>query len=107
MRPISQLLILLVAAFAPRALAAPQGHYPSSGGQGTSVGKAVYFITNNQQNAIVALRIGKDGTLSNGSVTATGGAGSNSINGATNQPAGPDALASQSALTVAGNVSYN
>ncbi|GJD05190.1 3-carboxymuconate cyclase [Colletotrichum higginsianum] len=33
----------------------------------------------------------------------TGGMGSNFIDGITNKPAAPDALASQSALTVAGN----
>ncbi|KAF2462826.1 uncharacterized protein BDR25DRAFT_386055 [Lindgomyces ingoldianus] len=63
---------------------------------------AVYFITNNAQNAVVALPINSDGTLGDASVTATGGAGSNSIDGATKQPAVPDALVGQSALTVSG-----
>jgi hypothetical protein len=68
-------------------------------------GKAIYFLTNNQQNAVVALPIGADGTLSNGTVTGTNGAGSNSIDGATNSSAGPDALVGQAALTVTGQVS--
>ncbi|OBT75017.1 hypothetical protein VF21_06325 [Pseudogymnoascus sp. 05NY08] len=64
--------------------------------------KAIYFLTNNAQNAVVALPVGCDGTLSHGSVTGTGGKGSNSIDKNTNLPAGPDALSSQSALTVSG-----
>jgi hypothetical protein len=68
-------------------------------------GKALYFLTNNKQNAVVALPIGMDGTLSEGTVTATGGMGSNSIDGATNETTGPDALVGQAALTIAGQVS--
>lgn len=70
-----------------------------------TVGKAVYFITNGAENSVVALPIGKDGTLSKGTVTMTGGAGSISIDGATKQPALTDALVGQSSLAVAGNVS--
>jgi hypothetical protein len=68
-----------------------------------TVGKAVYFITNAEQNAVVALPIGKDGTLSKGSTTMTGGAGSISIDGANKMPAASDALIGQSALTVVGD----
>ncbi|KAH7070058.1 hypothetical protein FB567DRAFT_539749 [Paraphoma chrysanthemicola] len=68
-----------------------------------AVGKAVYFLTNDKENAVVALPIGADGTLSNGTVTNTGGAGSIAIDGATMQPGVPDALVGQSSLTVAGN----
>ncbi|KAI1610839.1 hypothetical protein EDD36DRAFT_304840 [Exophiala viscosa] len=64
--------------------------------------KAVYLITNDQQNAVAALPIAADGTLSAGTITLTGGAGSNAIDGATEQPATPDALIGQSALTIAG-----
>ncbi|KAF2690690.1 hypothetical protein K458DRAFT_426147 [Lentithecium fluviatile CBS 122367] len=71
-----------------------------------TVGKAVYFLTNDAENAVVALPIGKDGTLSAGTVTKTGGAGANSIDGATKQPAVPDALVGQSALTVVGNALF-
>lgn len=67
-------------------------------------GKALYLITNDQINKVVALRIGSDGSLSQGTSTATGGSGSNSIDGSTQQPAAPDALVSQGSLTVAGNV---
>jgi hypothetical protein len=66
---------------------------------------AIYFLTNDESNAVVAVPIGNDGRLSGGSVTATGGAGSNSIDGATNDPAVPDPLIGQAALAVAGQVS--
>jgi hypothetical protein len=70
-----------------------------------TAGKAVYFITNEEQNAVVALPIGKDGKLSKGSITMTGGAGSIAIDGANGMPAVSDALIGQSSLTVVGNVS--
>jgi hypothetical protein len=66
--------------------------------------KAIYFLTNNAQNAVVTLPIECDGTLSHGSVTATGGKGANSIDMNTNLPAAPDALNSQSSLTISGQV---
>jgi hypothetical protein len=68
-----------------------------------ATGKAIYFITNNDVNAVVALPIANDGTLSQGTVTETGGAGSVAVN-ADGQPATPDALVSQSALTVVDKV---
>jgi hypothetical protein len=75
-------------------------------GAGNSVAaKGIYFLTNDAQNAVIALPIAADGTLSDGTVTATGGAGSNSIDGSTNLAAAPDALVSQSSLTIAGQVS--
>lgn len=68
-------------------------------------GRAAYFITNDQANAIVALPIGSDGQLSEGTITSTRGSGMSSVNGMTNQPAAPDGLVSQSAVALAGNVS--
>ncbi|KAM7192208.1 hypothetical protein V8F33_008482 [Rhypophila sp. PSN 637] len=65
-------------------------------------GKALYLITNDEANGVVSLRIAADGQLSPGSVTPTNGAGSVALN-SDNQPATPDALVSQSALTVVGN----
>jgi hypothetical protein len=68
----------------------------------TTNAKAIYFMTNAANNSIVALNVAADGTLSDGSITATGGAGMNGIeNGA---PAAPDALFSQGAVKVAGSV---
>ncbi|KAH6620271.1 hypothetical protein C7974DRAFT_399339 [Boeremia exigua] len=66
-------------------------------------GRAVYFMTNDAENAVVALPIGRDGLLSRGTVTKTDGAGSNFINSATGLRAAPDALSAQSSLVVAGD----
>ncbi|KAL8707611.1 MAG: hypothetical protein Q9220_007398 [cf. Caloplaca sp. 1 TL-2023] len=67
--------------------------------------RAIYFITNDAAgNSIVAMKVCADGTLTDGSITPTGGIGASGIDGATNQPAGPDALFSQSALKVEGNI---
>ncbi|KAF2814588.1 uncharacterized protein BDZ99DRAFT_506055 [Mytilinidion resinicola] len=63
--------------------------------------KAIYFLSNEASNAVVALKINHDGTLSPGSTTLTGGAGGSGTNG--NMTAGPDALFSQGSLTVSGN----
>jgi hypothetical protein len=57
--------------------------------------QAVYFMTNAAQNSIVALKVAADGTLSDGSITPTGGAGMNGIDSATGGPAAPDALFSR------------
>ncbi|OCK81105.1 hypothetical protein K432DRAFT_425207 [Lepidopterella palustris CBS 459.81] len=64
---------------------------------------AVYFISNDVQNAIVSLKINEDGTLCDGSFTPTGGAGMSGYFGAPNVTAGPDSLFSQSPLTVVRN----
>ena len=97
------LFLPAIASLAPEAAAHPRACKAQDATAATA-GKAVYFLTNSKSNSVVALRIGQDGTLSPGSLAATGGAGSNSIDGSTGQPAVPDALVSQSALTVAGNV---
>ncbi|RBA20821.1 hypothetical protein FPRO05_08268 [Fusarium proliferatum] len=65
-------------------------------------GKAIYVLTNEKANGVLAIPIGQDGTLSKGKVTMTGGAGSVAVD-AEGKPATPDALISQSALTIAGN----
>jgi hypothetical protein len=66
--------------------------------------KAIYFMTNTANNSIVALKVATDGTVSDGSVTATGGAGMSGVD-ASGAPAAPDALFSQGSVKVAGNVS--
>ncbi|CAI4214035.1 unnamed protein product [Parascedosporium putredinis] len=63
--------------------------------------KAIYFLTNEDVNGVVALPVKRDGSLASGIVTETGGAGATSLD-ANNQPAVPDPLVGQSALTVAG-----
>ena len=66
--------------------------------------RAIYFISNDASNNIVALSVQGDGTLAAGTLTPTGGAGGNEVDGMTKQPATPDALGSQGAIRVAGNV---
>lgn len=77
---------------------------PVDCGPTAATGKALYLITNEDQNAIVSLPINSDGSLGQGILTSTGGAGSVAVNAA-GDPATPDALLSQSSLKVAGNVS--
>jgi hypothetical protein len=86
------------------------GHARGNGtGSGAGTGaastnaKAVYFMTNTANNSIVALKVAADGTLSDGSITATGGEGMNGVD-STGAPAAPDALFSQGAVKVAGSV---
>ncbi|KAF3006081.1 hypothetical protein E8E13_011060 [Curvularia kusanoi] len=91
-------VILSVAALSCVANAAPYCQYQPS----VTVGKAIYFLTNGDTNGIVALPIGSDGMLSQGTITKTGGAGSVSLESATKKPALQDALNSQSSLTIVG-----
>ena len=74
------------------------------GGPPTKPAKAVYFITNDKVNAVVALRVNGDGTLSDGTIAATGGTGESAIKKSTNMTAGPDALFSQGAVALSGTV---
>lgn len=67
-------------------------------------GKAIYTITNDQANSVIAIPISSNGMLAKGATFSTGGFGSNFLDGTSDEPAAPDALASQSALTIAGNV---
>ena len=99
-------LHLLVLASAPSYVLAR----PSSCGappKNSTNGKAIYFLTNDKSNAVVALPIGQDGLLqAPGSKTATGGSGGNGVTAPDNKPAAPDALFSQGSLTIAGNVRF-
>ena len=65
--------------------------------------KAIYFMTNAANNSIVALKVNEDGTLSSGSMTATGGSGMSGVD-STGAPAAPDSLFSQGSVKVSGNV---
>ena len=113
-----QIQILALAAFASVGQAAP--HQKECGGSshswndkncmqpqkgyGAATGRAIYLLTNDAENAVVAVPIEADGKLTKGTLTKTGGAGSNIIDAATGMKAGPDALDSQSALTIVGEV---
>lgn len=68
-----------------------------------TTGKVVYFLSNDADNSIIALPIQPDGTLKAGKKTSVNGVGSNTLN-AMKQPAAPDALVSQSSITISGNV---
>ncbi|CAI6092849.1 hypothetical protein V2G26_012151 [Clonostachys chloroleuca] len=63
---------------------------------------AIYLTTNEQQNSVVALPIGRNGLLGNGTSIPTGGRGASGLLASNNQPSAPDSLFSQSALTVSG-----
>lgn len=70
-------------------------------------GKAIYFMTNADDNSIVALPILEDGKIVDGSITATGGKGGVQVDPKTGLPTLPDGTASQGAVRVAGDVSCN
>lgn len=94
-------LLLLLASLATSVISLPAG---SACPNGPAKG-ALYLISNTKSNAVVSLRINNDGTVANGRTTSTGGAGSNAVEGAEMKAAAPDALVSQSALTVTKDVS--
>ncbi|CUM68081.1 uncharacterized protein PRCAT00005796001 [Priceomyces carsonii] len=73
---------------------------------GLKAGRAIYFQTNEHTNSIVALKILENGTLVEGTITATGGLGASSISSATNITASPDGLSSQGSVTVAGTTLF-
>jgi hypothetical protein len=66
--------------------------------------QAIYLLTNNSPNKIVALKVNKDGTLSKGTFTPTGGYGGSYI-GSDGAIVPTDALASQDSIVREGNVS--
>ncbi|OAA65787.1 WD40/YVTN repeat-like-containing domain protein [Niveomyces insectorum RCEF 264] len=100
----SQFLLTSSVFMALTQVATPFPH-SSNSDKGCQNGRAIYMISNNADNAVVAVPIASDGTLlvDRGTTTATGGVGETGITKATNQSAGPDGLFSQSSLTIAGN----
>ncbi|KAI0443997.1 hypothetical protein F4803DRAFT_283302 [Xylaria telfairii] len=80
-----------------QAQARPQCRSPANG-------KAIYMISNEDKNAVLALPIGRHGLFAagTGTLTATGGSGMTGVQ-ADNSPAIPDGLFSQSSVTIAGN----
>ncbi|KAK8085903.1 hypothetical protein PG994_000877 [Apiospora phragmitis] len=100
--PTPLLAALMALPMAPGALARP-----SSCKANLVAPRAIYTISNDQQNAVVAMPVQADGMVGKATTsTATGGIGANGIDGSTNQPSAPDALFSQSALTVAGKMLF-
>ncbi|TRX91065.1 hypothetical protein FHL15_008047 [Xylaria flabelliformis] len=72
--------------------------------KGPANGKAIYMISNEEKNAVLALPIGENGLFAAGSgtLTATGGTGMTGLH-ADKKPAVPDALFSQSSVAIVGN----
>lgn len=105
---VAQLLVIALASQATALTTTSRcggGGGNGGGNPAPAAGKALYLITNDEAaNAVVSLRVGPDGKLSPGRVTPTNGTGSIALN-SMGQPATPDALVSQSALTIAGDVS--
>ncbi|KAK8012073.1 nucleotide binding protein-like protein [Apiospora arundinis] len=95
------LLALMALPMAPGTLARP-----SSCKAKVVAPKAIYTISNDQQNAVIAMPVQADGMVGKATSTATGGTGANGIDGSKNEPSAPDALFSQSALTVAGKLLF-
>lgn len=82
---------------APRHLAAGTAAGVAAGA------RAIYFMTNQDENGVIMLPVQPDGTLAAGSIISTGGAGASLIDAATGQPVQTDTLASQGAVRVAGS----
>ncbi|KAL7922926.1 hypothetical protein ACQKWADRAFT_62625 [Trichoderma austrokoningii] len=93
------LLVLGLTQLATESAAAPTSCPPPN----VKPGRAIYITSNQQQNSIIALPIGRNGQLSAGTLTSTGGSGSSILNqnGNVKTPATSDVLSSQSAVTVA------
>ena len=70
----------------------PTSQYPSA--------RAIYFLSNKALNSIVAVQVGGNGTLSNGAIIATGGAGASTVQPGTTQPVATDALSSTGSIVV-------
>ena len=69
----------------------------------TAPAQAIYFITNEDNNAVVGLNVNSDGSITMGRKTPTGGKGLAGIDAKTNQSAVSDTLFSQSAIKVEGS----
>jgi hypothetical protein len=76
------------------------------GGNFPGQAKAVYFITNDQKNAVAAVGLSNGLVVGDSTLTETGGAGSASLD-ATSNPAAPDALVSQGSVVVVGKVRFD
>lgn len=99
-------LYLWVAFLAGGAYANSRNACPKHPQEAFRVGKAVYLQSNKEHNSIISIPIGQDGKLYGGMITTTGGMGGDGIDGATNKPAGPDALSSQGSVAVSENASF-
>ena len=94
--------VFLCLAFSAFGFGTPTNKQPLS--RSPSTAKAVYFLANQQPNAVVALKVNSDGTLTDGSITMTGGDGVTGMPLANGLPPGNGTLFGQGAVTVAGQV---
>ena len=104
----ARLLTLLIAAAAVASLvtASPVARDNRSNAHWAGKARYLYLATNVKPNAIRAIPVNEDGSISEqGSTTLTGGDGGNEIDSATNTPHAPDALGSQGSVQLADNVS--
>ncbi|KAM0255971.1 hypothetical protein ACHAQJ_005275 [Trichoderma viride] len=97
----TSMLLLGLAQLTPEASALPTSCSPPK----AKTGRAIYITSNQQHNSVIALPIGSNGLLSEGTTISTGGTGSSivTMSGDKVVPATADVLSSQSAVTVAGN----
>ena len=99
--PVSLSIFLLFS----QAWTAPAGQQ-RKGAKKAVAPQAIYFISNNDgANSVAALPVTKNGSISTGTMTPTGGAGASMVDPTTRLPESPDALSSQGAVRVVGNVS--
>ncbi|SCU77296.1 LAME_0A00540g1_1 [Lachancea meyersii CBS 8951] len=66
-------------------------------------GEALYFQTNDKDNAVVSVKIMENGTLGQAHSFYTNGTGASMISAATNMTTSPDGLSSQGAIAVVGH----
>jgi len=71
-----------------------------------STPRAVYFLSNSHENAVISLRVNEDGTLSDSTAYPTGELGEAAFFGSKKMRAGPDSLLSQAPLVVAGEMLF-
>jgi hypothetical protein len=92
------------ASMAASTAAATAATAPSGGTTAAGAGaKAIYFMTNQDDNSVIMIPVQEDGTLKDGSIIATGGKGGVLIDAMTGQPAPSDTLASQGSVRVIGS----
>ncbi|KAI4092004.1 MAG: hypothetical protein L6R37_007642 [Teloschistes peruensis] len=107
MKHVSFFLGFMLAALAVTATPFPEKwphspHRQSHASDATA--RALYLMTNDPAgNSIIALKVNQDGTLTDGSLTPTGGKGQSCIDQRVNRTSYPDGLFSQSAVDVKSN----
>lgn len=102
MSPALLSLALVALTLCAQAASIPAKNQPDTQTNGA---KAVFFMTNSDENSVIAVSVGSDGLLSQAVRVASGGKGAVGIDGSTNSSAAVDGLFSQSSVAIAQNVS--